>query len=592
MKSRVVLGMLCGYLFLVCCTSDVNINQTNTDQNGSSNSRQRSEKLDRLFDSGGLGEMTLTVSEEEWNKLLTNFDKNSRNSTYVTGGFQFQKGTSNYVIDNVGVRIRGNTTRQRPEGSKGQLHNSSSPQYRQTSFKVKFTANVDDDAHHLEKAMKGVNLKYMVNDASYVQEVYSYDLFRRFGVWTAPRAAYTKLYIKVGKEDPAYFGIYKMIEEINKQFLKARVDASGGKFRGDSGNLWKCLYQGGPADLKNESLDSKIGIETDERTPTYDLKTNEETGLSAAKAELTAFISELNGQSSDRFPSWIASKMDVDLFLRILAVDTVVGMWDGYWVNANNYYLYFDAGGKVYFIPYDYDNTLGVSNSGLMQDPTGKKPLEWGPSSGRPLANRILAVPEYKAKYQNYLKELVNETAGIANYENSKKRIDEWHALIEPHADGYDADTECSKDGSTIKWSLRKDCPEAGINLLQYNTANYFVRKAKSINSEFYSDVEAPVIDTKLLGYSINGGNITFTFDPAMYENVPASISSVLIWGSFNSWNTGDSSYSLSKDEEGGIWSGTFSKPASRRRIQVWSRWKVGRGRRAKERVSGSGRLQ
>ncbi|MCF6147173.1 MAG: hypothetical protein E3K37_00765 [Candidatus Kuenenia sp.] len=49
------------------------------------------------------------------------------------------------------------------------------------------------------------------------------------------------------------------------------------------------------------------------------------------------------------------------LFLKFLAVNVLVGSWDGYWVNINNYYLYFDECGMVYFNPYDYDNTLRIS---------------------------------------------------------------------------------------------------------------------------------------------------------------------------------------------------------------------------------------
>ena len=37
-------------------------------------------------------------------------------------------------------------------------------------------------------------------------------------------------------------------------------------------------------------------------------------------------------------------------------------MWDDYWFNKNNFYFYFDSNGKFYFIPYDYDNTLGTSS--------------------------------------------------------------------------------------------------------------------------------------------------------------------------------------------------------------------------------------
>jgi spore coat protein CotH len=68
--------------------------------------------------------------------------------------------------------------------------------------------------------------------------------------------------------------------------------------------------------------------------------------------------------------------MDVNLFLKTYAVNVTVGMWDDYWSNSNNYYFYFDAAGKFYFIPYDYDNTLGTSL--LMTDSGIQDPLNWG----------------------------------------------------------------------------------------------------------------------------------------------------------------------------------------------------------------------
>ena len=43
------------------------------------------------------------------------------------------------------------------------------------------------------------------------------------------------------------------------------------------------------------------------------------------------------------------TKMDVNLFLKTY-VNVMVGMWDDYWNNSNNFYFYFDGAGKFYFI--------------------------------------------------------------------------------------------------------------------------------------------------------------------------------------------------------------------------------------------------
>jgi len=119
----------------------------------------------------------------------------------------------------------------------------------------------------------------------------------------------------------------------------------------------------------------------------YDLKTNDKR-LTQAKAQLASFIQNFNAKAGADFQSWLQGQMDVQLFLKTYVM---VGMWDDYWGNSNNFYLYFNASGKFFFIPYDYDNTLGTSlivgNSGT-QDPTN-----WGKDSN-PIVKKILSIPK------------------------------------------------------------------------------------------------------------------------------------------------------------------------------------------------------
>ena len=95
--------------------------------------------------------------------------------------------------------------------------------------------------------------------------------------------------------------------------------------------------------------------------------------------------------------------MDGDLFLRTYAINVILGMWDDYWIDNNNFYFYFDEEGKAYFIPYDYDNILGIN--GCKTDAARKNPLEWGnlTDGKHPLIQKILQVPEYMEAYKSYL---------------------------------------------------------------------------------------------------------------------------------------------------------------------------------------------
>ena len=126
--------------------------------------------------------------------------------------------------------------------------------------------------------------------------------------------------------------------------------------------------------------------------------------------------------------------IDINLFLRTYAVNVAVGMWDDYWNNTNNFYIYFNSTDptnyKFYLIPYDYDNTLGTShNCGVQNDSGRHDPLKWGNSDTSPLVAKILQFDDYKKIYVDALKELCSSN-GEFYYTKSIARIKAWHAMI------------------------------------------------------------------------------------------------------------------------------------------------------------------
>ncbi|NPV01397.1 MAG: hypothetical protein HPY53_08450 [Brevinematales bacterium] len=379
-----------------------------------------------VFDLSSVPSITIEISSNNWNTLLTNFDKNDKNETMIIADFKFQKGTDIYTYQNIGFRLRGNTSRERPEGSVGLLHSTSAPDWHHTHFKI------DLDQFNIVGTnffkLDGFNLKWCKDDPGYVREVYCYNLFQKFGVWTAPLVSYVKVYIKI-KEDPtaAYFGIYEMIEPIDERYLKARFPDEL-----ENGYLWKCLWGAnlgtpGGTDIGIEVINGEN--DTLSYRPCYDLKT-QKTNFDAAKAQLLAFINNLNTKTGADFVTWITSAMDVDLLLRTYAVNDLVGMWDDYWKNnGNNYYLYFDDLGKCYFIPYDYDNTLGTGIS-FFGNPGTDHIVNWGPSSGAVLINKVMAVTEFKNTYIKYVSELINKTNDLFDFVKSTNRIKIWQNLI------------------------------------------------------------------------------------------------------------------------------------------------------------------
>lgn len=437
---------------------------------------------ERLFDLSDVSEITITVADSAWNVLLWNYDQWPGNSLYVPCQVDYTKqGTLNHR-DSVGLRLRGNTSRRRPEGdggSYGSPHQQNA-QLHHVHFGLKFTEYESGERFF---GSDRVILKYFKEDPTYAREIFCYDLFRRFGVWTAPKASYCRLTVKIeGDTQPVYMGVYELLENPRKGWLKDRKDR--GLIPDNDGNLWKAGY--GATLSEVDSSASKMGISDDYGyyTPVYDLKLNKDS-LSKAKAELCDFIAGLSSLTpgSIEAQQWLEEHVDVDLFLRAYAVNVMVGMWDDYWSNQNNFYFYFDLNHKFYFIPFDYDNTLG-SGSASFADPGTKDMLRWGPyNTSRLLIYQILSVDEYSNRYKNYIKELATNPDLMAPVQ-SIQRIRDFQHLVENYIvndtgeDMYIRDRTCS-------WGNY-----GGYRLLDgkisgdatWENVNYFYQKRGSIN--------------------------------------------------------------------------------------------------------------
>ncbi len=402
--------------------------------------------LSYIFDIAALPEFTVNVSTSEWNKFLDYYDQNPNNEEYVTAACKINKLANEHNFAKVGLRLRGNTSRRRPEGIKGSAHDPINPDWHHASFTVKFNKYVKGQKL---LGQEKIILKWFKDDALYAREVYCYDLFERFGVWTAPQSSYCKLTIKIN-EDPksAYFGVYQIVEPVDEDYLKNRAT----QFGDNDGFLWKANWG---ADFSNSDK-SRMGIEqitlTSTYEPVYDLKTKT-SNIVTAKTQLAIFIDSVRLKSGNDFKNWIQTRTDVDLLLKTYAVNVMCGMWDDYWNNSNNFYFYFNSKGKFWFIPYDYDNTLGTSF--IMANSGTQNLLTWGKDSN-PLIKKILSIPEYRTTYVNHLKLLANSSSDLFYVDKSIARIQKWHKLIENHISN-DTEEDMSIQDIPASWA---NCPQ------------------------------------------------------------------------------------------------------------------------------------
>lgn len=307
--------------------------------------------------------------------------------------FVFRSAALADTVEEIGFRLRGNTSRH--SGKK--------------SFKVSF--NTFERGKRWQ-GFKDLNLNGEHNDPTLLRSKLSWDLLRAAGV-PAPRANHVELYINGN-----YHGLYLNVEHINDDFAASR-------FGNDEGNLYKCLY---PADLKF------LGNDPDEYKAAfwgrraYELGTNESTD---DYTDLAHFIGILNNSSDSEFRCRIYEVFNVYDYLNTMAADVLMGNWDGYIYNKNNFYLYHNtASGRFEYIPYDLDNTWGIDWIG--PDWGTRNLYAWQAASPevRPLYSRLLNVPEFRNYYSQRIKYLLDS---VLRPNVWFPKIDALKAMIEPY---------------------------------------------------------------------------------------------------------------------------------------------------------------
>ena len=91
----------------------------NPENPGSPSTPSSNEDPAYVWDMDAVPHITLTVPVEEWNALLDYYDKDNKTKKYVKCDVQFQKGEDLFTVKEAGMRIRGNTSRRRPENGNG-----------------------------------------------------------------------------------------------------------------------------------------------------------------------------------------------------------------------------------------------------------------------------------------------------------------------------------------------------------------------------------------------------------------------------------------------------------------------------------------
>ena len=195
------------------------------------------------------------------------------------------------------------------------------------ALKLRFDKYVDDQA--LGGVIERMTLNNSIQDPSMVNTCLSYRVFAATGS-PAPRCNFATVSVN-GKD----LGLYVHVEEIKPPFLARHFESAEGN-----------LYEGTVSDF------------TPVYRGTFEKKTNED---AADWSDIDAVVAALQ-DPSDAGLKALSEIVDLDRFLSFWATEVLVGHWDGYAGDRNNYHFYRDPDGPFVFIPWGVDDTFHLKD--------------------------------------------------------------------------------------------------------------------------------------------------------------------------------------------------------------------------------------
>ncbi len=272
---------------------------------------------------------------------------------------------------------------------------------------------------HLE-GLERMTLNNSLQDPAYVKQCLGYGILASAGI-PAPRCNFAHVRVHVtstsGTTTPVD-SLYVNVESIKEPFL-GRVfgNATGRLYEGTLSDFW---LKGTPA--TGEPWRNTID-------PKDDASAANETEIDALTTALTTPTSASYTDAQRR--AAIEGVLDLDKYLTFWAGEGLIGHWDGYADDQNNFFFYvLPTDGKIHFIPWGIDDTFGRSNplSGRVDpaaDPNHCNAIVPRAALPRRLYGMADTRALYLAKLQLLLNTVWNPTANLAE-------VDRMQALIQP----------------------------------------------------------------------------------------------------------------------------------------------------------------
>ena len=289
------------------------------------------------------------------------------------------------------VTVDGETYRNVGVRKKGFLGSQSETK---PSLRLRFDKYVDDQS--LDGVIERMTLNNSIQDASMINTCLAYQIFAAAGS-PSPRCNFATITVN-GKR----LGLYVHVEEIKKPFLARHFGSAEGN-----------LYEGTVSDF------------TADFRGTLEKNTNEDTD---DWSDIDTVVAALKDPSYAGLEA-LAKSVDLDRFLPFWATEVLVGHWDGYAGDRNNYHFYREPDGPFVFIPWGVDDTFHLKDDPNPFDNISNPPPSVLALSAIP--NRLYNNAEWRSKYIVRLKELLDN---VWKEDELLASVDQMAAIVRQHA--------------------------------------------------------------------------------------------------------------------------------------------------------------
>lgn len=349
-----------------------------------------------IFDDTRVGRVQVTLDKTDWDQMWVDpIAKIQAHADAVVFGKRLQ---------DVGFRMRGQFS----------LRNSGDKK----PFKIDIDAYIDGQEY---KNLRQLMLLNNIGDPSLLMEKLAYEGMAFTGL-PASHVSFVELWIDIrdDEQDAIFWGVYSLVERVDNKYIRNRFTADA-----KEGNLYKASHaQRGPMDLVYYGDDIE-DYPVQNGQYAYGKMNNEEKD---DYSDITALARTIDGRDYLTEADYIQAleeAINVDAFLRCLAVNAIIDNWDSYINTGNNFYLFNNpVSGRFEWIPWDL--TWGGNTQASLITRMDSELME----AGAPMFVKTMAIEKYHRAYLAYIDLL---TRYWFTPEKLSPLVNHYHDMIAPY---------------------------------------------------------------------------------------------------------------------------------------------------------------